>query len=582
MNASKTRHRTERGARSKNGCQTCISKKVKCDEQRPHCRRCIRLQLQCEWTTQPPSLSARRRGFGPIKSRESWAPRTIQPRARDQLEHIVSDEPSQVEETSDSVIEPPNPGPGHFPEVMFNTWPTSTEAVDNPINQINTGVTFVPDIQMPITPQFPLPVLTLPNFFAPSTLFTSDIEIRSPSSLGESDFRAVSFHRAVFAPLKSTQKPASSAHFLFLDLGIRNSMILDFILAVSHNELSIRLGSSQQPPPESWIHFQHGSQKLTLAINSSLHSDHVGSMLSMLYIYMFWLRVLPLNYQKLRGLSLFVCSYVKSFDLDGLCASSSSLLDTTLLSRILTYLYDRDGFCAFFGCGGAFASYVSQNQEKRKTIWQLSRSVFTSSRGLPTSFTMSGTSDPPDSHILTLYFELISIHHDINRYSQAVEAQTVHWLRRIKRNLAQAQEDFIFVWSLLADCKMNQRVPPLMALVAVTFFHAIQIYLFRSRDSYFGQLPISSEIQRTLNELIATAYQTVAAGPVQLLERFQWSLLIAGVETHDPVHLDWIFGILSDPILKAILKHVKRRQAIYPVSMDEIRKVVDTMNHEHP
>lgn len=32
------------------GCLTCRTKKVKCDEQAPECRRCQRLDLRCEWT----------------------------------------------------------------------------------------------------------------------------------------------------------------------------------------------------------------------------------------------------------------------------------------------------------------------------------------------------------------------------------------------------------------------------------------------------------------------------------------------------------------------------------------------------
>lgn len=32
------------------GCLTCRTKKVKCDEQTPECRRCQRLDLRCAWT----------------------------------------------------------------------------------------------------------------------------------------------------------------------------------------------------------------------------------------------------------------------------------------------------------------------------------------------------------------------------------------------------------------------------------------------------------------------------------------------------------------------------------------------------
>lgn len=37
------------GPRSRSGCWTCRTKKVKCDEQRPHCRRCTRLKLLCDY-----------------------------------------------------------------------------------------------------------------------------------------------------------------------------------------------------------------------------------------------------------------------------------------------------------------------------------------------------------------------------------------------------------------------------------------------------------------------------------------------------------------------------------------------------
>lgn len=37
------------GPRSRNGCWTCRTKKVKCDEARPRCLRCIRLRLFCDY-----------------------------------------------------------------------------------------------------------------------------------------------------------------------------------------------------------------------------------------------------------------------------------------------------------------------------------------------------------------------------------------------------------------------------------------------------------------------------------------------------------------------------------------------------
>ncbi|EXJ90894.1 hypothetical protein A1O1_04000 [Capronia coronata CBS 617.96] len=53
------------GPRSKQGCTTCRTRKVKCDERRPLCARCAKSQVKCEWDKparprrQPPSRQER-------------------------------------------------------------------------------------------------------------------------------------------------------------------------------------------------------------------------------------------------------------------------------------------------------------------------------------------------------------------------------------------------------------------------------------------------------------------------------------------------------------------------------------------
>lgn len=113
-----------------------------------------------------------------------------------------------------------------------------------------------------------------------------------------------------------------------------------------------------------------------------------------------------------------------------------------------------------------------------------------------------------------------------------------------------------------------------MALVTVTIFHALEIYLARSRDSALSELPVPSEVQRALQSLMTTAYYTVATGPVQLLERFQWALLIAGIETQDPIHRDWISASISDPAIKGILQLVQSAKGSSGITMRAVRRLV--------
>lgn len=42
--------RLSKHARSRRGCQTCRSRKVKCDEEHPQCRACVRAKRECIWT----------------------------------------------------------------------------------------------------------------------------------------------------------------------------------------------------------------------------------------------------------------------------------------------------------------------------------------------------------------------------------------------------------------------------------------------------------------------------------------------------------------------------------------------------
>jgi hypothetical protein len=49
-----------RQIRSRDGCLTCKRRKVKCDEQRPRCSHCERLNMECKWRPQQRSGAQRR------------------------------------------------------------------------------------------------------------------------------------------------------------------------------------------------------------------------------------------------------------------------------------------------------------------------------------------------------------------------------------------------------------------------------------------------------------------------------------------------------------------------------------------
>ncbi|KAI3575670.1 hypothetical protein IWW34DRAFT_822766 [Fusarium oxysporum f. sp. albedinis] len=573
------RKRVERG-RSKNGCLTCLTKKVKCDETRPQCNRCVRLRLECRWATQMQPLAERRRGLGPIKQREKWTPQTIVPKTDD----AVSEGSQSVTPPALTPAEELQLAEGLPADMSFDVLPVGNEAA-------SASPTNFPDIPPedminPITiPQYPhdssqLILYPTPSFdllsLFPSFSFTNPTE--PAPSIGSDDVQAMTFHSTVLAPMKSTRKAALSAHSIFLNFAVQNPMALHFLLAFSHSELAIHHGFSHRPPLESYLHFQNGSQLLSQALVTLSPTNHIAMMLSFLYLYMFWMRRDPLEVERLRELSISILAYVTMFSLDEVCANSGGNTGTSepvTLSRILTYIYDRDVFCGFFGCGAAFAGYVSQKHETRQRIWLLSRMPILPDQ-TETWFRSESLPETSQRRILDVYFSLITIQYEINVYSQSSELAILGKGLEIRNKLDKIREEQNFLFTLSRDCAQQSTQPPLMALVAVTIFHALEIYLHRSRDTFFGETPVPADIERALQELVSAAYHTIPVGPVQLLERFQWALLIGGIETHDPVYRDWISASISDPVIKGVYDLVVSAKTLSAkgISMEAVRELV--------
>ncbi|OGM49004.1 hypothetical protein ABOM_003161 [Aspergillus bombycis] len=409
---------------------------------------------------------------------------------------------------------------------------------------------------------------------------------RSIPTYGVEDMQALSFHRTILGPMKSTRTPTHSAQSLFVNYVIDKQMALHFLLAVAHSELSLYYGNGLVLPQRSYQHFDQGTKLLRHALTPQGPPDHVNMMLSFLYMYMFWMRRDQPVPQKLGELSRTVVNYVRTHKVDEFCttdnvdlfpeAFAAGLLipGQVLLARIFTYLYDRDGFCSFFGCGGSFATFVNDDYSKRRKIWRLSRTVFLlfpEEHGLPSG----SLPEVHEAAILELYFTLITIHHEINIYSQTGVLHRCGDERRLKQHLDGLKKEYSCVFSLVANSEpLSTCRPSLMECVTVTFFYALQIYLHRSCESAFGADPVSEEVRCALSSLITSAYNTVTIGPAQLLERFQWSLFIGGIETRDPVHREWIVTHLSDPALKRIFQLMQEAKRHSPVTMQSIRRIV--------
>ncbi|KAL4976631.1 hypothetical protein BDW66DRAFT_166291 [Aspergillus desertorum] len=597
------RARVERGKQSRNGCFTCVSKKVKCDESRPHCARCVRLRLVCEWPVPKPSLASRRRGFGPIKTRDTglWSPPSIMPREDERA--LLG----QADDSLTSITQTGLPSPSIENMVLSGEFITGSSGHSMPADE---DLVFMPPCVA--TLQWGLPeagssLAKTPSSMAQTPgndegradnpapmmgpiLTSTDISFAYTTgesrALGSDDKQAAMFHCKVLGPLKSTRNWSCSAHALFLNKAYNRDMALHFLLAVAHSELAIHYGQGPQAPQESREHFEQGSQLFLQAHNLFAFPDHVSMMLSFLYMYMFWMRRDNLNPTKLRDLSKAVLVHIRTNGLDTLCASDDVLFfesasdgaitvsEQVLLARIITYLYDRDGFCCFFGCGGQFADYMNSIFQKRQRIWLRSRAAFI----VPVSevgYHGAGTK-MDDAATLDVYFELIILHQEINTYSQTSATQAMAMKSKLQQRFEAINKDQVTLFQQVADQTHGSKCTP-MTYVTVTVFYALQIYFYRARGSSFGTRPIPLELQSALSSLVSAAYYATKAGQVQLLERFQWSLFIAGLELTDPVHQEWVINHISGPAIRKGFDCIQRRKQQSPsgVTMQKIRSLIN-------
>jgi hypothetical protein len=73
----------------------------------------------------------------------------------------------------------------------------------------------------------------------------------------------------------------------------------------------------------------------------------------------------------------------------------------------------------------------------------------------------------------------------------------------------------------------------------VAFFYALRIYKFRCFQQDATITP--PEVQASVNSILCIAQRSFSSKQLDIMvERFQWPLFMAGIETSDNIHKEWI------------------------------------------
>ncbi|KAH8422347.1 Zn(II)2Cys6 transcription factor [Aspergillus melleus] len=217
--------------RSKNGCSTCRRRKVKCGEERPTCQRCYNLRLNCEWGV-------------PVKRGKPASVRHLQPaEPRWSGNDIVSVNSATA---TQGILNP------QYASTLAAIWQhPSTVADFTPILPETLSTAGWPCFP-PITPVSPLyPSLSEPDLACSNSLILSDHDKKY--------FQYFPSSSVVFYYMKSWQW--SSFNYLYQGPAATNKVIMRMILALSASDMhrnGLVVRSPGRPTAEDHGRYHYG------------------------------------------------------------------------------------------------------------------------------------------------------------------------------------------------------------------------------------------------------------------------------------------------------------------------------------
>lgn len=135
-------------------------------------------------------------------------------------------------------------------------------------------------------------------------------------------------------------------------------------------------------------------------------------------------------------------------------------------------------------------------------------------------------------------------------------------------------QNYASVFRLANSTPNEQSEIWLNCAISVIVFHALQICWARCNGSSFGSVA-SHSTKRALESLLTLAHRICSRGSPPKFERFHWALFIAGIETNDLLHREWILGKIAGLRLNlAIVKVLAIKDRTGTISMTTIRTLL--------
>jgi hypothetical protein len=109
----------------------------------------------------------------------------------------------------------------------------------------------------------------------------------------------------------------------------------------------------------------------------------------------------------------------------------------------------------------------------------------------------------------------------------------------------------------------------------VVLFNALRVYYFRTILSDLS-METPPEVEAALKSLLFIIDRTFESKNNDLHDRLQWPMFIAGIETNDPIHRNWILSRMTKNRARATLEQTIEIQSFIGkrLAMSDIRALL--------
>ncbi|PQE03715.1 specific transcription factor domain protein [Rutstroemia sp. NJR-2017a BBW] len=387
----------------------------------------------------------------------------------------------------------------------------------------------------------------------------SSYDVPNPLRLSSFERAAIDHYRDTLSQTFTTKDSVWYTQQIYVRLGAHDPLILHFLLAISLRDLHYRDKENHELSTLAQTHFRAGIGRLLIAISEDQPSRHLSVMAAFWFLYMLGSSTIHAGIGTMMLLSRVVRDYVQKhvsgllyFD-PAVKQQQSPRPDLALLANVTIWMFYADvGFC-FCYRGGDLARYLCKTPDNIHNVVKLSRTISKLNWGQGCSAFQAVDIDQ-NREVLDLLWKSAVLCQEVNDLDQNSPTD------EMEQRFCEIEYTYSWIFQLAA---MDFELRPRFLMNAdwvVSYFYAVRIYHFRYSTRIEDPNSRPKVVKKALKSLLALAHRVSSKSYEEHFERLHWPLFMAGLETSDPIHREWILEKFSSGKFRSVLERVVKIQ----------------------